>query len=252
MIGTGYELTKAFYAEVEQNEVMQIQTTAFHHSLYTWICELRNRLQREVVDLPVKYTMQMAFIGSDKTLKKCIEDLEKWGIIEILQRGSNQHVPTKAKIAIAFLRKHCDSDAKANQVGFADLRQQYDSDAKAVRTTKTNKTIKTNKPPQSPKGDEMAQLLSAFPYQSEAFKTAWQEWEQFRREQKKKLTLISVNKQLKQLAQHSEAEAIAMIEQSIRNGWQGLFELSHNARNGKPSLPLPTQSSRPTSLTNIR
>ena len=145
MIDNGYQLTKAFYAEVEQNEAMQLGVTAFHHSLYVWVCELRNRLRRDIVDLPVKYTMQMAFIGSDKTLKKCIDDLENWEIIEVLQRGSNQHVSTKVKLAVAFLRKHCESDMRGGNTAVADLRQQYDGDAKAVRTTKTNKTIKTDK-----------------------------------------------------------------------------------------------------------
>lgn len=139
---TGYHLTKAFYAEVEQNEAMQLKATAHHHSLYTWICELRNRVKREILALPVKYTMQMAFIGSDKTLKNCIDDLESWGIIEVLQRGSNQHVSTKIKLAVAFLRKNCDNDAKSDDYAVAFLRERYDSSTIAVRTTKTSKNSK--------------------------------------------------------------------------------------------------------------
>jgi hypothetical protein len=87
--------------------------------------------------------MNMSFIGSDKTLKKCIDDLESWGIIEILQRGTNQHVPTKAKIAAAFLRKHCESTTIANDSAVVKGRQQYNRTTTAVRSTKT---VKTNKP----------------------------------------------------------------------------------------------------------
>lgn len=149
---TGYQLTKAFYNEAEQNEPLDVGATAFHQNLYTWICELRNRSKKEVVDLPVRYTMQMARIGSDKTLKKCIDDLEKWGIIEIVQRGSNQHLATKVKLAVAFLRRHCDSDKVDDHSAVADMRKQYDSDAKALRPTKTIKTNKTEKPSTSPSG----------------------------------------------------------------------------------------------------
>ncbi|MCC5613304.1 hypothetical protein LC612_43160, partial [Nostoc sp. CHAB 5834] len=88
----------------------------------------------------------MSFTGSDKTLKKCIDDLEGWGIIEVLQRGTNQHVPTKAKIAVAFLRKHCDNITTANDSAVVNVRQQYDSSTTAVRSTKTVKTDKPSKP----------------------------------------------------------------------------------------------------------
>ncbi|GAB3726608.1 hypothetical protein [Spirosoma lituiforme] len=228
MIGSGYQLTKAFYAEVEQNEAMQMGCKSHHQSLYTWICELRNRTNREILDLPVLYTMQMTFIGSQHTLAKAIDDLAVWGLIEVLMQSKGHG--TKVKLAIAFLQKHCNSDANKEDVAIAEMQLQCNTTAIQVQTTKTNKTDKTRKPPQSPMGEEIANLPSTFQHQSEAFKLAWKEWELFRREQKKILTPSSVDKQLKLLAQYSEADAIAIIEKSIRNGWQGLFDLKSNAR----------------------
>ncbi|MCK8490734.1 hypothetical protein M0L20_02655 [Spirosoma sp. RP8] len=117
----GYQLTKAFYDEVESNEAMQIACKAHHLSLYTWICELRNRSGREILDLPVDYTMRMAFIGSQHTLANAIEDLVKWGLIEVLMKTKGQG--TKVRIAFAFLQKHCKSDA--NEEGaFAEMQLQ--------------------------------------------------------------------------------------------------------------------------------
>ncbi|GAB3958980.1 hypothetical protein GCM10028805_54210 [Spirosoma harenae] len=223
MLGTGYQLTRAFYAEVEQNEAMQMGCKPHHQSLFTWICELRNRTKREVLDLPVLYTMQMTFIGSQHTLAKAIDDLASWGIIEVIMQTKGHG--TKVKLAIAFLQKHCNSDGCNETDAIADMQYQCNTTAIPVQTIKSNKRDKSNKPPQSPNGEEMAKLLSAFQYQSDAFKLAWREWEQFRKEQKKALKPSSVSQQLKLLANHSEAEAIAMIEQSIRNGWQGLFEI---------------------------
>lgn len=135
----GYQLTKAFWTVCDHNETMQANCTGNHHSLYTWICELSNQIGREIMDLPVRYTMKMAFIGSDHTLKKCIDDLCNWGIIEILQRGSNQHAPTKIKLTIEnLLSQICDTDAKA-------MRNHCESDAKPLRQTKTIKTKRTIK-----------------------------------------------------------------------------------------------------------
>lgn len=236
MVGTGYALTRAFYAEVEQNEAMQMGCKPHHQSLYTWICELRNRTKREVLDLPVLYTMQMSFIGSQHTLAKAIDDLTTWGVIEVLMQTKGHG--TKIRLAIAFLQKHCNCEVIKEDAAIADMQFNCNTTAIQVQTIKSNKIIKTNTPPQSPRGEEVTKLLSSFQYQSEAFKLAWQEWELFRKEQKKSLTLSSVDKQLKLLAQHTEADAIAIIEKSIRNGWQGLFEIKSNTRMGNPiSVP---------------
>lgn len=72
--------------------------------------------------------------------------------------------------------------------------------------------------------------LRAFhlPFTSDAFYNAWIEWEQFRKEIKKKITPSTAKKQLQFLGARGEPEAIAIINQSITNGWTGLFELKKN------------------------
>jgi len=62
------------------------------------------------------------------------------------------------------------------------------------------------------------------PFSSPEFKTAWREWEQHRREIRKKLTPTTRRRQLEQLGAMSEADAIQSIRQSVANGWTGLFE----------------------------
>lgn len=66
------------------------------------------------------------------------------------------------------------------------------------------------------------------------FVEAWNEWEEYRREIKKPLTMKARKKQWKFLAR--QPDAVAVLEQSIRNQWQGLFELkesyaTHRAQN---------------------
>ena len=59
---------------------------------------------------------------------------------------------------------------------------------------------------------------------TEAFTQAWREWVAYRKEVRKPLTESTAKRQLKKLDAAGERTAIAMIEQSIEHGWQGLFE----------------------------
>ena len=65
------------------------------------------------------------------------------------------------------------------------------------------------------------------------FLEAWSEWDEFRREVRKKLTKSSVKKQLKELSAMGLPAAIESINQSIKNGWTGLFERKKEANGSK-------------------
>jgi len=73
------------------------------------------------------------------------------------------------------------------------------------------------------------------------FKVAWTDWLKYRTEIRKKMTPLTVNKQLSKLAEYSVAEAIAAINKSIQNSWQGLFPEKLPASSTTPSS-LPIQS----------
>lgn len=65
------------------------------------------------------------------------------------------------------------------------------------------------------------------------FRTAWQLWEQHRKEKRQKLTPTATKQQLKELSEWGVSRAIAAIEHSIRKGWIGLFEENANGRTSK-------------------
>lgn len=65
----------------------------------------------------------------------------------------------------------------------------------------------------------------------------WARWEAFRTEKKKKLTPSTVESQIKFLSQYTEEIAISIIEESIKNGWQGLFA-PKGATPATPVVPL--------------
>jgi hypothetical protein len=75
----------------------------------------------------------------------------------------------------------------------------------------------SKKPPLPPKAEVL-------PFESESFKAAWTEWKQHRSEIKKSLTPTSMERQLTKLKGMGEQRAIVSIQDSIANGWQGLFE----------------------------
>jgi hypothetical protein len=66
-------------------------------------------------------------------------------------------------------------------------------------------------------------------FDSPQFQAAWEEWQQHRKEKKKPLTPTAREKQIKKLNEMGEARAIAAIEYSIRQGWQGIYEESNKA-----------------------
>lgn len=63
---------------------------------------------------------------------------------------------------------------------------------------------------------------------SEKLSEKFSEYLEYRKENKmKSLKEVSIKSQLKNLSAYPEQEAIEMIEQSIRNGWTGIFELKN-------------------------
>lgn len=68
---------------------------------------------------------------------------------------------------------------------------------------------------------------------NEKFGKVWAEFREHRRQIKKPLTDLQGRKLLSRLAR-SPSEAVAMLEQSIENGWQGVFDVKANG-NGHES-----------------
>ena len=75
--------------------------------------------------------------------------------------------------------------------------------------------------------------------QTPAFQRAWTEWQEYRRQIRKPLKRLSLQKQLKKLESLGPDRAIAEIDQSIEKGWLGLFEpKAVSGSNGQKSKPV--------------
>ena len=78
--------------------------------------------------------------------------------------------------------------------------------------------------------------ITRLPFGSEAFLTAWRSWVVYRKQLKKSLTDSSVQAQCKEFVLWGEAKSIASIEQSIKQGWQGLFEPRAGSNKGNTNI----------------
>jgi DNA-binding transcriptional MocR family regulator len=88
-----------------------------------------------------------------------------------------------------------------------------------------NKQLTSNQQATNNKQECKKEKKEQLPY-GEPFSATWKDWQQFRKEKKQKLTPTSISRQLKKLsAYNSESIAIAVLEQSMTNGWAGLFDL---------------------------
>jgi len=58
------------------------------------------------------------------------------------------------------------------------------------------------------------------------FLTAWEQWVKYRKEKKKPITEMTAGRQLLYLNTFTPENAIQILDNSITNGWVGLFPLS--------------------------
>jgi len=85
----------------------------------------------------------------------------------------------------------------------------------------------------SPKTPEKIELPTEL--QSDRFQSTWNDWLAYRRDRRLTLTERTLRGQLRKLAEMGADRACEAIDQSITNGWAGIFSPKHGARgNGKP------------------
>jgi hypothetical protein len=93
---------------------------------------------------------------------------------------------------------------------------------------------------------------------SEVFLVAWQSWNTHRHETKKKLSPLAAEMQLRKLAEMGVERAVAAINHSIMNGYQGIFEPKPDfapqrpVRGGAPRVQAPVAPGGPVTIEQWR
>jgi hypothetical protein len=96
------------------------------------------------------------------------------------------------------------------------------------------KINKKNKPSSAKSAD--GEVIIPDSLNTNEFIGAWNEWIEYRKQIKKKLTPITQKKQLQKLSLVGSIKAIEQIDQSISKGWQGLFEVQNSTTELKMGL----------------
>ena len=123
------------------------------------------------------------------------------------RRRQNREAQARFKEKKAKLSQPKPDSAEVSQAQPAKAHTESDAEAEAEKT------------PLPPKGEKA--VLS--PFTSDEFNAAWQSWVEYKRERKQKLPLSTIKCQFRELAKMGEKAAIQSIEQSITQGWTGLF-----------------------------
>lgn len=140
-------------------------------------------------------------IGSTtRTVTRAIADLQEKGYIKVdVQPGTRNHV-----------REMSTLDKMSNPP-----RQNVQTPSTKCLETKDNKQI--NKQINKQESAIIPEWIDV---------TAWLQWDKYRKEIKKKLTSSTIKKQI-QFLEKNKDQHVDIIEQSIQNGWTGLFELDN-------------------------
>lgn len=91
----GYILTRSIIDFAEGNRDCKY----IHIALFIYICDLCNRLGwKKEFQLPTAQAMEVLSIGNRNTYSEALNDLVKWGFIEITQESLNQYQARYIKI----------------------------------------------------------------------------------------------------------------------------------------------------------
>ena len=78
--------------------------------------------------------------------------------------------------------------------------------------------------PSAPVASKKAEIPIPALLDTPEFRAVWADWEQHRREKKQAITPTTRKRQLKNMAEIGVVRAIVAIEESISQGWQGIYE----------------------------
>ncbi len=158
---------------------------------------------------------------SERTIQRAFLNLEKLGLVLSIQPDKGKY-DRKKYYTIDYEQLASMEDTIChNQDGQNDATDSANL-ARSLNDSEitTETTTETIIPAKAGKGVVFPPSLN-----TDEFAIAWTEWKQYRTQIRKKLTDMTQTKQLKMLEKFGSTIAIAMIEQSISSGWQGLFEL---------------------------
>lgn len=193
-----------------------------------------NRLNKELANFNEK-SEKAKRMAAKRWQKKAEEEKADAEAKEEQCPGNTETKTEQCSSNAQAMPKHENSDATA-------MPEHSPSNAEAmrldkIRLDKIREDKNNNIPPLPPKGErlinnvvvpENLSLLLIKPPEKlnkPEFIEAWKEWEKYRKEKRQALKPTTIKKQFDFLSKFDVGTAVQIINQSIMNGWTGLFEL---------------------------
>lgn len=173
---------------------------------------------------------------TEQSVKTAIKKLKSTG--ELTSKSTNKYTV----VTLINYDFYQDKEKQLTNKTTNNLTNEQQTNNKRVTTTKqliNKETIKTNykdhvatscdasvKTEKSVNNVEIPEKLN-----TPEFLAAWEEWQAYRKQRRQTLTVFSIKKQLQFLASIGAKDAVISINESIKNGYTGLFPVKQAARN---------------------
>lgn len=190
----------------------------------------------------IPYTDSMLatiFRRKEATVKMALQTFEQFGMVEVVDDA----------ICIPNWSKHQNFDKiDKNNEYMREYMRNYREKQKAIAckpNSKVNSKVNVNaleenredkKRKEEEKNREEKSKPSVYYPLDEQLDKAFKDYVDFRKKIKKPMTDRAIElamKRLDEMSNHNNDVAIQILEQSVVNGWQGLFELKGNGQNGQ-------------------
>lgn len=153
-----------------------------------------------------RFTASSELKMNPSTIYKILKKLERAGMIEIKSNNKN------SLLSVIKYETYQNRDTRGEQQSNNKVTTEEQQSNTNNNVTRINNVTKEP-------------LVIAPSHDTDSFKVAFFNFTRHRKEIKKPLTPLAEQATLKKLYKHDVATAIKMIEESISNGWQGIFEL---------------------------
>lgn len=148
----GYALSRQWFDFTAETSEM---VNTIHTALYFWIVDLNNRLNwKDVIGLATDHTMNAIRIKSYRSYKKALDDLIRWGFLDLVGKSTNQHTCNQVALVLKAKAKPEDEGSALDLKAKAEAKAEPSASAFEAKAEQAyiNSKNHSSKPIKTPKG----------------------------------------------------------------------------------------------------